>query len=53
MALAARLPKRYLYERLPPSELDLVDAAHFTWEDAADQMRRSSPGWWKGGHRRA
>jgi hypothetical protein len=37
MALAARLPKRYLYERLPPSELDLVDAAHFTWEDAADQ----------------
>jgi NADPH2:quinone reductase len=40
---------RYLHERLPHSELDLVDVGHLTWEDAADQdaepisMRRSSP----------
>jgi NADPH:quinone reductase len=28
---------RYLHERLPRSELDLVDVGHFTWEDATDQ----------------
>jgi len=53
MALAARLPKRYLYGRLPHSELDLVDAGHFTWEDAADQDAEIVAGWWTGGHRRA
>jgi len=26
----------YLHERLPRSKLDLIDALHFVWEDAAD-----------------
>src|SRR5829696_8377238 len=26
-----------LHERLPTSKLDLIDAGHLTWEDAADQ----------------
>jgi hypothetical protein len=26
-----------LHERLPKSKLDLIDAGHLTWEDAADQ----------------
>jgi len=45
MALAARLPKRYVYERLPHNELDLVDVGHFTWEDAADQDAEIVTGW--------
>ena len=44
---------RYLHERLPKSKLDLVDAGHFTWEDAADQDAEIVAGWWTGGHRRA
>jgi pimeloyl-ACP methyl ester carboxylesterase len=44
---------RYLHERLPKSKLDLVDAGHFTWEDAADQDAEIVTGWWTGGHRRA
>jgi pimeloyl-ACP methyl ester carboxylesterase len=44
---------RYLHGRLSHSELDLVDAGHFTWEDAADQDAEIVAGWWTGGHRRA
>jgi pimeloyl-ACP methyl ester carboxylesterase len=36
---------RYLNERLPHSKLDLVDAGHFTWEDAADQDTEIVTGW--------
>ena len=36
---------RYLNERLPHSKLDLVDAGHFTWEDAADQYAEIVTGW--------
>src|SRR5882672_6781919 len=27
----------FLHERLPSSKLDIIDAGHFTWEDAADE----------------
>ena len=27
----------FLHHRLPHSKLDILDAGHFTWEDAADQ----------------
>jgi pimeloyl-ACP methyl ester carboxylesterase len=43
---------RYLHERPPHSKLDLVDAGHFTWEDAADQDAEIGTGWWAGGHAR-
>ena len=29
----------FLHERLPKSKLDLNDAGHFVWEDAADSTR--------------
>jgi hypothetical protein len=38
---------------IPKSKLDLVDAGHVTWEDAADQDAEIITGWWTGGHRRA
>jgi pimeloyl-ACP methyl ester carboxylesterase len=44
---------RYLHERLPHSELGLVDVGHFTWEDAAHQYGELVTGWWTGGHGRA
>jgi hypothetical protein len=33
------------HERLPHSELDLVDAGHVSWEDAADQDAEIVTGW--------
>jgi pimeloyl-ACP methyl ester carboxylesterase len=39
----------FLYERLPNSKLDLLDAGHFTWEDAADQYAALVTSWWRGG----
>jgi pimeloyl-ACP methyl ester carboxylesterase len=39
---------RYLHERLPKSKLDLIDAGHFTWEDAADEYARIVASWWAG-----
>jgi pimeloyl-ACP methyl ester carboxylesterase len=27
----------FLHQRLPKSKLDIIDAGHFTWEDAADE----------------
>jgi pimeloyl-ACP methyl ester carboxylesterase len=44
---------RYLHERLPKSNLDLIDAGHFTWEDAADEYARIVTGWWAGGYANA
>jgi pimeloyl-ACP methyl ester carboxylesterase len=35
----------YFHGCLPHSELDLVDAGHFTWEDAADQYAEIVTGW--------
>jgi pimeloyl-ACP methyl ester carboxylesterase len=39
----------YLHERLPCSELHVVDAGHFVWEDAADEYAALVIGWWAGG----
>jgi pimeloyl-ACP methyl ester carboxylesterase len=36
--------------RLPNSKLDIVDASHFTWEDAADEYAALTIGWWDGGY---
>jgi pimeloyl-ACP methyl ester carboxylesterase len=41
---------RYLDRRLPKSKLDLVDAGHFTWEDAADTYADLVASWWAGGY---
>jgi pimeloyl-ACP methyl ester carboxylesterase len=41
----------FLHDRLPHSKLDIVDAGHFTWEDAADQYTALVTSWWSGGYR--
>src|SRR5882757_9779025 len=40
----------FLAERLTPSKLDLIDAAHFTWEDGADDYAALVAAWWGGGY---
>jgi pimeloyl-ACP methyl ester carboxylesterase len=40
----------YLRERLPRSKLDIVDAGHFTWEDAAGDYAALVTTWWATGH---
>jgi pimeloyl-ACP methyl ester carboxylesterase len=40
----------YLRDRLRHSKLDLVDAGHFTWEDAADDYANIVTTWWGGGY---
>jgi pimeloyl-ACP methyl ester carboxylesterase len=40
----------FLNERLPKSELHILDAGHFTWEDAADEYAALATAWWEGGH---
>jgi len=40
----------YLRERLPNSRLDIIDAGHFTWEDAADEYASLVMTWWGGGY---
>jgi pimeloyl-ACP methyl ester carboxylesterase len=44
---------RYLHERLPKSKLDLIDAGHFTWEDAPREYAEIVTRWWAGGHAEA
>jgi pimeloyl-ACP methyl ester carboxylesterase len=39
----------YLHDRLPRSRLDVVDAGHFTWEDAADEYTTLLGAWWAEG----
>jgi pimeloyl-ACP methyl ester carboxylesterase len=39
----------YLHERLPRSELRLIDSGHFIWEDAADEYAALVNAWWGGG----
>ena len=41
----------YLHERLPHSELHLIDAVHFAWEDAADEYAALVKAWWAGGYK--
>jgi pimeloyl-ACP methyl ester carboxylesterase len=40
----------YLHQRLPNSKLDLLEAGHFTWEDAADEYAALVTTWWSGGY---
>lgn len=42
----------YLHERLPRSELHLIDSTHFAWEDAADEYASLVRLWWAGGYQR-
>jgi pimeloyl-ACP methyl ester carboxylesterase len=41
----------FLHHRLPRSKLDILDAGHFTWEDAADQCAALVTTWCTGGYR--
>jgi pimeloyl-ACP methyl ester carboxylesterase len=43
----------FLHQRLPKSKLDLIDASHFIWEDAADTYAGLVTSWWGGGYRNA
>jgi pimeloyl-ACP methyl ester carboxylesterase len=43
----------FLHERLPHSKLDIIDAGHFTWEDAADPYATLVTNWWHGGYTNA
>ena len=38
----------FLHERLPHSKLDVLDAGHFTWEDAAAEYAALVTSWWRG-----
>ena len=40
----------FLNERLPISQLNIIDAGHFTWEDAADEYAALATSWWQGGY---
>lgn len=40
----------FLDQRLPHSRLDLLDAGHFTWEDATDDYAALVTSWWDGGY---
>ena len=40
----------FLHERLPNGRLDILDAGHFTWEDAADDYAALVTNWWGGGY---
>jgi pimeloyl-ACP methyl ester carboxylesterase len=40
----------FLLERLPDRKLAVLDAGHFTWEDAADEYAALVTGWWAGGY---
>jgi pimeloyl-ACP methyl ester carboxylesterase len=39
----------YLHDRLPCSELRVIDAGHFIWEDAADDYAALVNQWWAAG----
>jgi len=41
----------YLHERLPHSELHLIDSGHFAWEDAADEYAALVTAWWTDGYK--
>lgn len=44
------LNAEFLDQRLPKSKLDIIDAGHFTWEDAADEYAALVTSWWTGGY---
>jgi pimeloyl-ACP methyl ester carboxylesterase len=43
----------FLHQRLPKSKLEIIDAGHFIWEDAADTYAALVTSWWGGGYRNA
>jgi pimeloyl-ACP methyl ester carboxylesterase len=43
----------FLIERIPNSELAVLDANHFIWEDAATEYAAEVTKWWDGGYRKA
>jgi pimeloyl-ACP methyl ester carboxylesterase len=43
----------YLHKRLPKSKLEIIDAGHFLWEDAADIYAGLIINWWAGGYAKA
>ena len=50
-AVVPSVNAEYLHDRLPHSELHLIDATHFVWEDAADEYAALVNAWWAGGFR--
>jgi pimeloyl-ACP methyl ester carboxylesterase len=40
----------FLHQRRSHSKLDVIDAGHFTWEDAADEYAALVTSWWSGGY---
>jgi pimeloyl-ACP methyl ester carboxylesterase len=40
----------YLRDRLPHSDMHLIDSGHFAWEDAADEYAALVTAWWAGGY---
>jgi len=42
----------YLHARLPHSDLRIVDAGHFVWEDAADEYAALVSAWWADGFKK-
>lgn len=49
-ALVPPVNAEFVDARLPNSKLDIVEAGHFTWEDAADEYAALTIGWWDGGY---
>jgi pimeloyl-ACP methyl ester carboxylesterase len=49
-ALVPPVNAEFVDARLPNSKLDIVDAGHFTWEDAADEYAALTIDWWDGGY---
>ena len=43
----------FLHDRLPHSKLDIIDAAHFTWEEAPTTYADLVTSWWSGGYDKA
>jgi pimeloyl-ACP methyl ester carboxylesterase len=41
----------FLHQRLPRSTLDIIDAGHFVWEDAAAEYAARITSWWAGGYK--
>jgi pimeloyl-ACP methyl ester carboxylesterase len=40
----------FLNDRLPHSQLAIIDTGHFTWEDGADEYAALVTAWWSGGY---
>src|SRR5262249_37831744 len=51
-AVVPTVNAEYLHERLPHSELHLIDSGHFAWEDAADEYAALVNAWWAGGYKK-